>query len=142
GFLLAELGILLVIRNPMLSPWCPLMLMAHPVAETLFSIYRRRIHRGHHPGHPDALHLHQLVYSRLVRLAGGSRTPSERLRRNNRVALFFWPQTLFAALLLQTCWQSSRYPVGFTCAYFAFYVWIYGRLVSWRSPRPLIVAFR
>ena len=65
GFLIAEISILLVARNSGVSPWFPLLLLIHPVFETLFSIYRRKFRRGHTPGRPDALHMHQLVYSRL-----------------------------------------------------------------------------
>jgi UDP-N-acetylmuramyl pentapeptide phosphotransferase/UDP-N-acetylglucosamine-1-phosphate transferase len=138
GFLLAELSVLLVLRNPSASPWCALMLMAHPVTETLFSIWRRKIHRGHHPGQPDALHLHQLVYARLVRRDIGSRDPERKLGRNSRVAAYFWVPGVALALLLQFCWDSSRYPVGATAAYFLAYLWLYRRLTHWRAPGWLI----
>jgi len=138
GFLLAELSVLLVMRNPSVSPWCALMLMAHPVTETLYSIWRRRVQRGRHPGHPDALHMHQLVYSRLVRHAVGSRVPADKLARNSRVAPYFWIPALLLAGLLQFCWDSSRYPVGITVLYFLSYVLMYRRLVHWQAPRWLV----
>src|SRR5688572_691888 len=60
GFWLAELSVLLVVRNPDVSPWFPLMLLAYPIADTLFSIYRRHILRGRSAGEADGMHLHQL----------------------------------------------------------------------------------
>ena len=42
GFYLAELAILLLHRNPEVSPMFPLLLCIYPVFETLFSIYRRK----------------------------------------------------------------------------------------------------
>jgi hypothetical protein len=36
------------------------------VFETLFSIYRKKFVRGKSPGAPDGVHLHMLVYKRLV----------------------------------------------------------------------------
>ncbi len=75
---------------PEVSPWFPLVLLAYPVFETLFSIYRRMFLRGKHPGHPDALHLHQLIYSRLVRVSVGSHDAQDITRRNSRVARYVW----------------------------------------------------
>jgi len=67
GFWMAELGILLVVRNPEVSPWFPLLAMAFPIWETLFSIYRRCIWQTQRIGEPDAMHFHQLIYRSLKR---------------------------------------------------------------------------
>ena len=69
GFWLGELSVLLVVRNPDVSPWFPIVLLAYPVVETLFSIYRRKFLQGRSAGRPDAMHLHQLIYRRLARVA-------------------------------------------------------------------------
>jgi UDP-N-acetylmuramyl pentapeptide phosphotransferase/UDP-N-acetylglucosamine-1-phosphate transferase len=45
GFFVAELSILLLVRNPDVSPLFPLLVCVYPVFETLFSIYRRRVLR-------------------------------------------------------------------------------------------------
>jgi len=66
GFLVAELAILLVFRNPQVSPWCGLLLAVHPVWETLFSIYRRARGGLHTISQPDTLHMHQLVLRRVI----------------------------------------------------------------------------
>ena len=42
----AEVAILLLHRNPTVSPMFPLLLCIYPVFETVFSIYRRRFLRG------------------------------------------------------------------------------------------------
>ena len=52
GLLLAELAVLLVHRNSEVSPWFPLVLLAYPVWETIFSMYRRKA-RGQSTGHAD-----------------------------------------------------------------------------------------
>jgi UDP-N-acetylmuramyl pentapeptide phosphotransferase/UDP-N-acetylglucosamine-1-phosphate transferase len=65
GFLLALFGLLLV-RNEEISPWCPLLILIYPVFETLFSIYRKKIMRRRSAMSPDRLHLHMLVYHRVV----------------------------------------------------------------------------
>ena len=66
GFCLAWVAILLPIRNPSISPWCSLLACLYPVLEVLFSM-ARRLSRSLHPGHPDRLHLHSLVKTRIVR---------------------------------------------------------------------------
>jgi UDP-GlcNAc:undecaprenyl-phosphate GlcNAc-1-phosphate transferase len=98
GFLLAELSVLLVVRNPEVSPWFPFALLIYPVFETLFSIYRRRILRGHGAMRPDALHLHQLIYGRILSNRSGRRSPADKLARNNRVAPYLWAINLFNIL--------------------------------------------
>jgi UDP-N-acetylmuramyl pentapeptide phosphotransferase/UDP-N-acetylglucosamine-1-phosphate transferase len=65
GFCLAWVAILLPIRNPSISPWCSLLACLYPVLEVLFSM-ARRLSRNLHPGHPDRLHLHSLVKTRIV----------------------------------------------------------------------------
>ena len=56
GFFVAELSILLLVRNPSVSPLFPLLVCIYPVFETLFSIYRRRFIRAVPPSMPDGIH--------------------------------------------------------------------------------------
>lgn len=60
GFMIAVLSILLVQRNPAISPWFPLLLASYPVTETLFSIIRRLL-SGSKISDSDNRHLHSLV---------------------------------------------------------------------------------
>jgi UDP-N-acetylmuramyl pentapeptide phosphotransferase/UDP-N-acetylglucosamine-1-phosphate transferase len=60
GFIVAELGLLLVIRDR-ISPWSVLLLVGYPVTETLFSIVRRRFITRTRAAEADAQHLHHLV---------------------------------------------------------------------------------
>ncbi len=67
GFILAQLSILLVSRNSDISPWFPLVILAHPIWETLFSIWRRKFKDGRSPYEPDRLHFHTLIYKRITK---------------------------------------------------------------------------
>ncbi|MGH7337984.1 MAG: MraY family glycosyltransferase, partial [Myxococcota bacterium] len=89
GLLLALLSVLLVHRNSEVSPWFPLVLLAYPIWETLFSMYRRRT-RGHSTGRADALHLHSLVYHRLVRWHGHAGSAADYVTRNSIASLLLW----------------------------------------------------
>ncbi|WP_158590401.1 MraY family glycosyltransferase [Noviherbaspirillum cavernae] len=66
GFWIAETAVLLVARNPSINAWQVLAVCAYPVIEVMYSIYRRKIIRKMSPGDPDRLHLHTLIYRRVV----------------------------------------------------------------------------
>jgi UDP-N-acetylmuramyl pentapeptide phosphotransferase/UDP-N-acetylglucosamine-1-phosphate transferase len=66
GFWIAALTLLLVSRHKQISPWFGLVINAYPVMETLFTIYRRKIHQNKSIGHPDGLHMHSLIYRRIL----------------------------------------------------------------------------
>ena len=78
GFYVAEVAILLLHRNPQVSPMFPLLACIYPVFETLFSMYRRRVLRDRSPGVPDGIHLHSLIYRRADAL--GRRRAARRSR--------------------------------------------------------------
>jgi hypothetical protein len=64
--------VLLLVRNPAASGWAALLACFYPVWETVFSMYRRRVMRGTQVGRPDRVHLHQLVFRRLICVRVGS----------------------------------------------------------------------
>ena len=139
GFWLAEMSILLLVRNPDVSLWLPMAIMIYPVFETLFSIYRRKFKRRTDPGQPDATHLHQLVYKRLVRIHVGTRVIGEKIARNSRVAPYFWVFTsLFCGLALvlhETSWALQLLTLGFAIAY----VTLYQTLKTWKVPQHFVL---
>jgi len=85
GFWLAELGVLLVVRNPAVSPWFPLVIMAYPIWETIYSMYRRKMLKKQKVGEPDSKHLHQLVYRKLLRTIADNYTRDTAKAANRRV---------------------------------------------------------
>jgi len=138
GFWLAELSVLLVARNPDVSPWLPLVLLAYPIFETFFSIYRRKILRGESPGHPDALHLHQLIYLRLARCSIGSRDPLKLTYRNSMVARYIWIGTVIFMMPALFSWRNTPALVAIAVLFSVAYTWLYLRLIRWRAPGWLI----
>ncbi|AQR66816.1 glycosyl transferase [Aquaspirillum sp. LM1] len=139
GFLLAELSVLLVARHPHVSAWFPMLLLFYPVFETLFTIVRRVSSHAGSPGHPDACHMHQMLYKRVVRWHVGSKDPFHRTMRNALTSPYLWVLWALSAVPALLFW---RYPVMLllSCVGFAVvYVWLYRRLVRWRTPKWLIV---
>lgn len=140
GYLIAVLSIMLVARHRgVVTPWYPFLLCIYPVFETFFSIWRKRVVRGASPGVPDGLHLHMLVFRRLVRWAVGRRDAASLTLRNSLTAPYLWLLSSIAALPATLLW---RYPHALQAAVLVFcviYVWLYLRVVRFRSPRWLVL---
>jgi UDP-N-acetylmuramyl pentapeptide phosphotransferase/UDP-N-acetylglucosamine-1-phosphate transferase len=135
GFWVVELGLLLVMRNPGISPMAPVVVGIIPLIETLFSMYRRKWVRDHPVNHADALHLHTLVYRRLVFSPDKCRSQELKNRANARVAWYFWlPASGFGALavIFQT---DTPALLTLMLVYLGAYLWLYRRLVRFASPR-------
>ena len=62
GFMYAQLSIQLATRHADVSAWFVITLAAYPIAETLYSIYRRKVLRHAAAMQPDTRHLHSLLY--------------------------------------------------------------------------------
>lgn len=139
GFLLAELGILLLHRNASVSPLCPLMLCWYPVWETLFSMYRRRVVRGRPMGMPDGIHLHSLIYRRLMRWAVGSKDAAVLTKRNSMTAPYLWVMCALGAAPAALWWDNTFALAVAMLAFVVTYVLIYWRIVTFRTPAWLIV---
>ena len=71
GFLLAWVAVMVAMRHPgTITPAAVLLVCSYPVLETVFSMVRRH-YRGLAIDRPDRLHLHSLVYRRVVpKIAG------------------------------------------------------------------------
>ena len=65
GCSIAWLAVVLVARNPQVSPFTCLLLCSYPITEALYSIYRRSL-EGLSAGKPDKMHLHQLLATSLI----------------------------------------------------------------------------
>jgi UDP-N-acetylmuramyl pentapeptide phosphotransferase/UDP-N-acetylglucosamine-1-phosphate transferase len=142
GFIIAEVSVLLVSRHPQVSPWFPLMLVIYPVWETLFSIYRRKIIKGQSSALPDALHLHQILFSRVVRWMVGKQGAKHLLKRNSLTTPYLWGMGILTVCPALAFWQNTHV-LQFCCVCFAvMYVWLYSRIVRFRSPRWMVLRSR
>ena len=137
GFLIALVSVLLVARNPEVSAWCPMLLAIYPVWETLFSIYRKKFLRGRSPNMPDGLHLHMLVYKRLIRFGAGNALSAHRVSRNSQTSPYLWLLTTLSVIPALLFWQNTPILMAF-CVIFALgYCRVYWSIVTFRSPKWL-----
>lgn len=126
GFWVAELSVILVTRNPQVSPWFPLVLLVYPVFETLFTIYRRAFLRKSGPGQADANHMHQMLFrclrARIYRRQSRNRSL---LEQNNMVAPYIWGASAVLAAAALLTWRNTGLLVAVSLAFCAAYVALY-----------------
>ena len=138
GFYLAELAILLLHRNPTVSPMFPLLLCIYPVFETLFSVYRKKLLRGMSPGLPDGVHLHMLVFKRLMRWAVGQQDARQMTRRNSMTSPYLWILCSLSVLPAVLFYKSTATMAVVILLFGFVYVGLYWRIVRFRAPRWLV----
>ncbi len=138
GFYVAELAILMLQRHPGVSPMFPLLLCIYPVFETLFSIYRRKWLRGRPIGMPDGAHLHSLIYRRFMRWAAGERTARELTRRNSMTSPYLWILCSLSVVPAMLFYDSTSIQLAFILAFGLVYLFLYWRIVRFKSPRWLV----
>lgn len=131
GFWVSEMAVLLLVRNPGVNAWQVLAICAYPVIEVLFSIYRRKVIQGVSPGAPDALHLHTLVFRRVVfkHVRPDAARP---WKRNAAVPCVIAPGVAACVAVSAAFGGSAPVSFGIVLAQLAIYIAVYGRLVRGR----------
>jgi UDP-N-acetylmuramyl pentapeptide phosphotransferase/UDP-N-acetylglucosamine-1-phosphate transferase len=133
GVSIALICILLVQRHGSVSPWFPMLLLIYPVWETVFSIYRKWS-RGMSPSLADALHLHQLVYRRLVRVVFDEDEARSLLLRNNRTSPYLMAFSLMSVTPALFFWSNTPVLIGFCVLFIFTYVGAYLMIVRFKIP--------
>jgi len=131
GSWIAELAVLLVHRNSEVSPWFALLVLWYPVWETIFSMFRRKALRGRSPADPDGLHLHTLVFRRVVRLR-------HRPVAHNAVTTLCMLAVCLTTVIPAVLFWDETWILQLAAAVFALsYVLLYWRIVRFGLPRAL-----
>jgi UDP-N-acetylmuramyl pentapeptide phosphotransferase/UDP-N-acetylglucosamine-1-phosphate transferase len=131
GLNIAIISIMLVQRHPKVSPWFPMLLLIYPVCETLFSTYRKLV-RGLPPSVADSLHLHHIIYKRMVR---GVFDPDESkimLSRNNRTTPYLLALTLLTVLPALMFWDNTTVLITFCALFVITYCAIYLAIIRFK----------
>jgi UDP-N-acetylmuramyl pentapeptide phosphotransferase/UDP-N-acetylglucosamine-1-phosphate transferase len=138
GLLLALLSVILVHRNIEVSAWFPLVLLWHPIWETLYSMYRRKV-RGRSTGSADGLHLHTLVYRRIVRWKGQRATLLDSTVRNSIASMYLWSLSLIGLAIALAFWNRTLILQASAILFAIAYVVVYSRIVRFKVPAWAIV---
>lgn len=136
GVVIAMATVLLVQRHRQVSPWFPVLLLSYPVLETGFSVYRKLV-RGQSPSMADALHLHQLVYRRIVREVFHDDQARRMLMRNNRTSPYLWAFCVLTVVPAALFWSQTWVLMGFCLGFAVLYIWAYTSIVRFHVPRWL-----
>ncbi|RMC99290.1 glycosyl transferase [Aquitalea palustris] len=139
GFMIAEVSVLLVARNPAVSPWFPLLCVIYPVFETIFSIYRRKFLQGRAVGYPDALHLHQMVYKRMVLWMVGSKEARHLTQRNSMTSPYLWVLASFSVVPAMLFWNHTWILMLLVLLFVLAYLRLYRMIVHFKTPRWMVL---
>jgi UDP-N-acetylmuramyl pentapeptide phosphotransferase/UDP-N-acetylglucosamine-1-phosphate transferase len=135
GYLIATLSILLVIRNPSVSPWFALLVNAYPIFETLFTIWRRKVHQGKNPGLPDGVHFHSLIYRRVIRWAKVHESKeTASYAKNAKTSPYLWFLSSLAVFPAIVWWQTTWILQCFALLFCVSYVIVYSAVVKFKTP--------
>jgi UDP-N-acetylmuramyl pentapeptide phosphotransferase/UDP-N-acetylglucosamine-1-phosphate transferase len=138
GFLVASFSILLVLRNPSVSPWFAFLVNAYPIFETLFTIWRRKVHQGKNPGLADGAHFHSLIYRRLIRWAEVHEAKdTASYAKNAKTSPFLWLLSSLAVIPAIIWWQTTWILQCFALLFCISYIWIYNAIVRFKTPNFL-----
>jgi UDP-N-acetylmuramyl pentapeptide phosphotransferase/UDP-N-acetylglucosamine-1-phosphate transferase len=119
GFSLAELSVLFVKRNPDISPWFPLVILAYPVFDTLFSIYRRSAN-GSSALKADKLHFHSLIYKSIS-------------RNNPKTSIYIWSLVAFLNGIALLFRSSTAVLILIFIIFSLTYVYLYRKVMSFET---------
>lgn len=131
GFWIGTLSIWLCYRHPEVSPWFALLINGYPIMETMFTIYRRRIHQGKSPGQPDGIHFHTLIYRRILH----AKHFESALSANARTAPYLWILAGLSITPAVLWWESTPILIASCVLFVISYVWIYSRIVQFKTPK-------
>ena len=137
GVSLGILVVLLVGRNNMVSPWFALLVLCYPVTETVFTVYRRKFLHKTASGLPDARHLHQLIYRRVLRAESLPKGDIRRDRLNSATSPFLWCLSLVSIVPAALFWNKTEWLMMFTILFVLTYLWLYRSIVRFQRPRLL-----
>ena len=135
GFWVGILSILLVSRNPLVSPWFAILVNAYPIFETLFTIWRRAIHQGKNPGLPDGAHFHSLIYRRMVKWAYGSNPlPAQEALNNSKTSPYLWVISSISIIPAVLWWKRPFVLMLSALIFIGIYIALYRSVVRFKKP--------
>lgn len=134
GFCVGALSILVIQRNPQISPVFALLISSYPIIETLFTIYRRKFFKRGNPSHADGLHLHSLIYRRITKL---DRVNYLSLSPNARVTPHVWIIALTGIVPAVLSWHSTYILTGTFLLVTLLYLYMYIKIVRFKTPKWL-----
>lgn len=123
GLVLGALAVMLAERNPGISAWTIAVILYYPVVETLASIARKTIRSGFHPGQPDELHLHMLIYRNLSGKLG--RSPAGAGPANPLTGAIMWGGAALGLVFVLLCPFTREWAIAMIALQTIIYAAVY-----------------
>lgn len=139
GFCIAVSSILIVNRNPQISPWFALTINIYPIFETLFTIWRRKTsQRNNDVFAHDALHLHSVIFQKFIsksnKVEVNLHYDNNYLLASRKTTHYLWLLSS-APILPGILWWDVTWILGLSVAIFCVsYCWIYKYLINISKP--------
>ena len=111
-----------------------MLLLMYPVSETLFSAYRKLV-RGVPPSVADSMHLHHIIYKRMVRAVFDPDESKMLLSRNNRTTPYLVALTLLTVIPALVFWDNTPALMAFCVLFATTYVAAYQAIIKFKLPR-------
>jgi UDP-GlcNAc:undecaprenyl-phosphate/decaprenyl-phosphate GlcNAc-1-phosphate transferase len=92
-----------------------------------------------HPGLPDAAHLHQLIYRRVVRWAVGDDCLKKKTQRNALTSPYLWVMSSFGVIPAILFWRNTIILQVIAILFASFYVLVYWGVYKGRFPHWLTI---
>jgi hypothetical protein len=86
------------------------------------------------PGMPDALHLHQLIFRRIVSRPVDRDNIKLRTQQNARTSPYLWVLTSCAVIPAILFWRYHLVLKAFAVLFAVTYIWIYWSIVRFKAP--------
>jgi UDP-N-acetylmuramyl pentapeptide phosphotransferase/UDP-N-acetylglucosamine-1-phosphate transferase len=125
GFSLAWCCVMLVERNPLISPCSALLICIYPFTETMFSIYRRITRKKKITG-PDIQHMHTLVYRRLINKR------KNKITQNSIAGIMVGMFSIPPAIISYYTYESNILSIIFCIIFIIIYVIFYKKIIRFR----------
>jgi UDP-N-acetylmuramyl pentapeptide phosphotransferase/UDP-N-acetylglucosamine-1-phosphate transferase len=125
--------ILLISRHPEISPWFAILVNAYPIFEALFTIYRRLIHQRKNPGNADGIHLHSLIFRRILNRKITT-CRSDFFNANSRTSPYLWILASLPIIPALFFFKSSIILISFIILFMITYLYLYSKIVRFETP--------
>ncbi len=130
GFSIGCLSILLISRNPIVSPWFAILINIYPIFETLFTIWRRKIINKSSITNPDGMHLHTLIYRKISRSVKKGDTGRYSNQINSNTSPYLWAISLLGVIPAILLWDDNL-NLLISCIIFSIiYCYLYKKLLE------------
>jgi len=134
GFWVSFLSVLLVARNSSVSPIFALVVNAYPTVETLFTVWRRVFHKQKNPSIADDMHLHSLIYRRVVRWEDQDKGNIVSISANARTSPYLW--AIHTITIIPACmfWDSTLIMSSVLLIFIFLYIYSFKKIIQFKVP--------